>query len=156
MSVAPSSQSVPRSRYRLDHNGFRVLNPNRQPPQSRFSLSRQQTVVLLLGLIDYYYEDYVKNPQQKRTVADVASFINNNRGGVLLKALRWLNRKLGRAKKNIGINEAHVNELLNYLSEITKNSSTGPVVSMVPKTGIQQMHNRFPEVVARLLISKVI
>jgi hypothetical protein len=115
MSVAPSPQSVPR--YWLDHNGFRVLHPNRQPPQSRFSLSRQQTVVLLLGLIDYYYEDYVKNPQQKRTVADVASFINNNRGGVLLKALRWLNRKLGRAKKNIGINETHVNELLNYLGQ---------------------------------------
>ena len=73
-----------------------------------------------------------------------------------MKALRSLNYELGRAKKNIGINHAHVNELLNYLSEVTKNSSTGPVVSMVPKTGIQQMHNRFPEVVARLLISKVI
>jgi len=62
MSVAPSPQSV--SEYLLDHNGFRVLDPNRQPPQSRFSLSRQQTVVLLLGLIDYYYEDYVKTPRR--------------------------------------------------------------------------------------------
>jgi hypothetical protein len=154
MSVAPSPQSVPR--YWLDHNGFRVLYPNRQPPQSRFSLTRQQTVVLLLGLIDYYYQDYVKNPQQKRTVNDVASFIKKNHGGVLLKALRWLNYKVGRAKKNIGINAAHVNELLNYLSKLTANRRTGPVVSMVQKTGIQQMHGLFPKAVARLLMTKVI